>query len=80
MEVNEVKLGDIIYIQKYAPMSSEEEYDYHCSVVYQIKTENGKEYIYSKYENNGLSFKMLKDDIYIINNRYYINMSKYRPA
>jgi len=75
-----VKIGDIIYIQKYDFSDSEEEFRYYSSKVYDIKKENNKTYVYTKYVSNGLSFKMLENDIYTIDNKYYINMRNYEST
>ncbi len=75
-----VNIGDIVYLQKYDFSNSEEEFKYLPSEVYAIKKRDGRVYVYTKYVNNGLSFKMLENDIYTINNKKYINMRSYESA
>ena len=71
-------INKIVYIQLYASSDSEEVYEYRSSVIYSTSIEDGKEYVYSRYTNNNLCFKMLKDKIYTIDNEYYINMPNYK--
>ena len=71
-------IGKIIYIQLYASPNSEEVYEYRSSVIYATEIEDGKEYVFSRYTNNGVCFRILKDKIYTIDNEYYINMPNYK--
>lgn len=78
MDKKDNLIDKVVYIQLYATPNSEEVYEYRGSVIYSTSIEDGKEYVYSRYTNNNLCFKMLKDKIYTINREYYINMPNYK--
>ena len=70
-KVNELKIGDSVYIRQTAPMSDEEEYRFYESVIYKIEGDK----IYSKYITNNLKFNFKKEDVYYIEgkDKYYVN-------
>lgn len=78
MDKKDELIDKVVYIQLYASSNSEEVYEYRSSVIYSTSIEDGKEYVYSRYTNNNLCFKMLKDKIYTIDDEYYINMPNYK--
>ena len=78
MDTKDNLIDKIIYIQLLAPWYSDEEYEYHPSIIYSATIEDGKEYVYSLYTETNLLCKILKDDIYNIDNEYYVNMPNYK--
>ena len=64
-----LELDDIIYIRKEAGIYDREEYVYYPSYIYDIKND----IVYSKYRTNNLKFEIKKENIFILNGRYYAN-------